>query len=138
MAVSTNSSESQAFERQLAEMVEIASADPRQRIVPAQVKEWAGNLQNHQFYNLFALMVAERYAAGALSYRVCDSIMNDLWWAWLEGEAGPKVPEPFYEIFLAFDAGEYHRKRDRSDDPVKDHTDPLIAEILSRQKHPMT
>lgn len=130
----------QALECRLAEMVEIARADPRRRIAPEQVEEWAGDLANHQFYNVIALMVAEKYAAGVLSYQVCDGIMNDLWWAWLESleSRGRAVPEPFYEIFSAYDAGEYHRKRDRSDNPVKEHTDPWIAEILSRPSHPMT
>lgn len=126
-------------ERYLAEMVEIVIADPRRVIQLSQVEEWASNLSNQQFFNLVALIIAEKYAAGTLNYQVCDAIMNDLWGAWLSGvEADPRLPCPFYEIYEAFDAGEYHRCPRQTDDPVKDYTDPWIAEILSRSSHRLT
>ncbi len=59
--------------------------------------------------------------------------MNDLWRAALSGLAQSdefEIPFPFYDVYEAFDAGEYHRKEDRSDDPVADFTDPMISELL--------
>ncbi|WP_074965712.1 hypothetical protein [Paracoccus aminovorans] len=126
------------LELQLGQMIEIARALPHQIIPSKQIEVWAGGLKYHQFFNLIGLMIAERYAANMLSYQICDSIMNYLWRAWLDGvEDGGHVPQPFYEIYEAFDAGEYPRTPDGSDDPVKDHTDPWIADILSRPAHPM-
>lgn len=68
---------------------------------------------------------------------MCDGIMNDLWGSVLDSIAGrPEnsvpVPYPFYDVFEAFDAGEYHRKTDKSDNPVAEHTDPMIAELLAK------
>ncbi|BBU54535.1 hypothetical protein KU6B_08000 [Mameliella alba] len=134
-----NSSDRDTLERHLAAMAEIASAEPRREIEPELIEHWAGNLRNHQFYNSVALMITEKYAAGLLSYRTCDCIMSDLWRAWLSGfESGTMVPDPFYEIFEAFDAGEYHRSPEKTDDSVKDHTDHRITEILSRPSYSMT
>lgn len=60
--------------------------------------------------------------------------MNDLWSAVQEGlgSGENQVPEPFFEIYEAFDAGEFHRKPDKTDDPVAEFTDPLLADIVLR------
>jgi len=98
------------------------------------VVRWAGSLDNWQFYNAAALQVARQYHRGQLAYSFCDGLMNDLWSAVQAGFTSGRnqVPEPFYEIYEAFDAGEFHRAKDRSDDPVADFTDPLIAKLISR------
>jgi hypothetical protein len=98
----------------------------------AEINQFAGCLDNSEFFNEIALEIAEKYQAGELSYTVCDGLVNDLWRAMLDGlpKSGASVPEPFYSIYLAFDAGEYFHTKDRSDDPVADHTDPQIADIL--------
>ena len=46
----------------------------------------------------------------------------------------PEFPWPstFFEVFEAFDAGEVHRRADKSDDPVGELTNPEIASIIAR------
>jgi hypothetical protein len=39
-------------------------------------------------------------------------------------------PELFWDVYLAFDAGEYYHDNDRSIDPVEAFTRPRIAEIV--------
>lgn len=98
------------------------------------VVRWAGGLDNWEFYNATALQVARKYHQRQLTYNFCDGLMNDLWSAVQAGFAssGNRAPEPFYEVYEAFDAGEFHRAKDKSDDPVADFTDPLIADLMSR------
>ncbi|MDR6667960.1 hypothetical protein [Rhizobium sp. 1399] len=107
---------------------------PEERISHDEVARWAGALDNWAFYNVTALEIAIGYYRGELDYTFCDGAMNDLWGA-VQAGFGPgniQVPEPFFEIYLAFDAGEYHRKPDKSDNPVADFTNPLIAELVTR------
>ncbi|MBK5571827.1 hypothetical protein [Ensifer sp. SSB1] len=107
---------------------------PEERLTLDDVIRWAGALNNWDFYNAAALEIATAYHRGELSYTFCDSVMNDLWGAVQEG-FGPganKVPEPFFEIYEAFDAGEFHRRQDKSDNPVADFTDPLISALVIR------
>jgi len=109
------------------------SEDPEARVTQGDVSIWAGSLNNWDFYNSISLQIAQKYQAGELSYATCDRLMNDLWGAVVSGLPHPEeaeIPDPFYDIYLAFDAGEYHRKADRSDDPVADFTNPMISELL--------
>lgn len=93
---------------------------------------WVGSTSDSDFFNSIALQIAEQYHSGALSYEVCDHIMNDLWSVVRDCfiPAHSAVPDLFYDVYLAFDAGEYYRAADRSDDPVTEHTKPMIEEIL--------
>ncbi|MFK4772293.1 hypothetical protein [Rhizobium sp. ZW T2_16] len=95
---------------------------------------YAGALNHWDFYNSAALEIAKGYHRGELSYSFCDGVMNDLWSAVQEGfgRGNNEVPEPFFEIYEAFDVGEYHRKHDKSDDPIAEFTDPAIAELSIR------
>ena len=45
-------------------------------------------------------------------------------------EPPPPWPKLFWRVYEAFDAGELHRKPDKSDDPVSEFTDPEIADIV--------
>lgn len=117
----------------LREIVARASLPGSDRISPDDVIGWSGSLENSEFYNAVSLDLAREYHAGNLSYTVCDGIINDLWKAAKSGAFGwgqAEAQEPFYGVYLAFDAGEYYRTADRSDDPVALYTDPLIAEIV--------
>jgi hypothetical protein len=98
------------------------------------VVRWAGGLDNWEFYNAAAVQIAMKYHQGHLTYSFCDWLMNELWRAVQASftNGSNRVPEPFYEIYLAFGAGEYHRSEDKSDDPVAAFTDPLIADLVSR------
>jgi len=115
-------------------MVARISLGPDVRFTKTDVLAWAGSPSDSNFYNSIAFRIAEQYHHGALSYEVCDHIVNDLWRVVLEWFVPMynKVPYLFYDVYLAFDAGEYYRTADRSDDPVAEHTKPMIKEIILR------
>lgn len=86
------------------------------------------------FLNEISRALALAYQAGDSSYEFCDSLINDLWAIFMDRVGKPneiKCPDLFIEVYDAFDAGEYHRSPDKSDNPVADYTDPQIAKIVA-------
>ncbi len=115
-------------------MIEHVTTNPHSYFFDEDVQRWAGGLVNDDFFNSISLEIARRYHGGLLNFEVCDSIMNDLWRIILRDiKAGARVPDPFFDIYLAFDAGEYHRTADKSDDPEFDFTRPMIADVLESE-----
>jgi hypothetical protein len=118
----------------MSEFLQFAIDQSPRRLTRADIMRWAGECNDWDFYNSAALEIAKGYHRGELSYTFCDGVMNDLWSGVQEGFGSGKneVPEPFFEIYEAFDAGEYHRKHDKTDDPVVEFTNPAIAELAIR------
>ena len=118
----------------LALMVERDQQSPRKKNTEADLAIWIGRTVDNNMLNEISLVIARSYQDRSISYEIADSIMNDLWGVVIDRSFQKKsaIPSPFYEVYEAFDAGEYHRRPDASDDPVADHTDPLIAELLER------
>lgn len=85
-------------------------------------------------FDSFGTHLAKMYQKGDLNYEFCDALVNIAFSDWLGpiDDESEKWPADFYEVYEAFDAGEYYRKDDKSDDPVADHTDPMIREFLER------
>lgn len=114
-------------------LIECATSSAERRVTKDCIVRLSGSLVNWDFYDSVSLEIAQEYQAGGLSFEICDGIMNDLWPMVVEGlmlSGEHELPCPFYEIYEAFDAGEYHRKADRSDDPVELYTKPMIEELL--------
>lgn len=88
------------------------------------------------FSNEFALRLANGFHTGQLTYEFCDEAINYLFGFFTTPPVfGPdkNVPEPAFEIFQAFDSGEYSRPSDPPGiNPIEKYTRPHIAEILSR------
>jgi len=90
----------------------------------------------HDFFNNFALNLAQYYFENKITYEVCDFVAT-----WLSGVMinekflsieGYEVPSPAYDVFLAFDAGEYtHSNDDENIDPVNKYTNRQIEAILN-------
>jgi len=81
-----------------------------------------------------SLGVACRYVDGNASFDYCDAIMNNLFNVILLGEKNVITSDLAWEIFLAFDAGEYHHQGDAPDiNPEKKYTHPMLFEILRRE-----
>lgn len=101
------------------------------RLTHDDIVRWAGAFDNLDFFTGSAIEIGRGYHAGELTYTFCDGAMNDLWSSVQEGfrPDDNELPEPFFEIYEAFDAGEFHRKYDKSDNPVAEFTDPAIAEL---------
>jgi hypothetical protein len=121
-----------AMDDLLKRMVDKVSLHPEARITISDIAAWAGSTTDGDLYNAISFGIMEQYHNGALGYTVCDQIMNDLWDVVKDCfiPVHNKVPTLFYDVYLAFDAGEYYRTADRSDDPVAERTKPMIEEIL--------
>lgn len=102
------------------------------------IEKWATErgLNLTDFLDGFGTEIAKRYHSGALSFEFCDSLVNSLW-----GELIDRVtknddvrwPDDFHQVYEAFDAGEFYRLPDQSDDPESDFTKPLIAAFLANK-----
>ncbi len=77
-----------------------------------------------------AIRLARGFAEGELTYGLGDAIANDLYGVCIDNRIGD-FPAIFWSVFEAFDAGEFHRSTDKSDDPVLEHTMPMIRDLLA-------
>lgn len=84
-------------------------------------------LSEDDFCDRAASALAAGFDADVLDFVFCDVVINDIV-GWREYE----VPSLCWEVYLAFDAGEFHRRSDHGDDPVVEHTRPLIAQAMIR------
>jgi hypothetical protein len=80
--------------------------------------------------NIVALSLARRYDAGEMTFAESDRAANSLHsWSMLKRDR--LLPEPAYQVFLAFDEGEYRHNGDANDvDPEAKYTRPMIKELL--------
>ena len=89
-----------------------------------------------EFAHDFSRDVAQNYWNGLYDYSFCDGAMNWLYGfltdpAYLESNDNTISEFPL-EVYLAFDAGEYHHSGDDdSVNPVGKYTDPAIEKVLS-------
>jgi len=91
----------------------------------------ASNISLDEFAHKFSKDVAQKYWDGLYDYSFCDGAMN-----WLYGfltdpvylESNDNTISEFpLEVYLAFDAGEYHHSDDEETvDSVRKYTDPAI------------
>jgi len=89
-----------------------------------------------EFAHEFSRNVAQNYFDGVYDFSFSDSAVN-----WLYGfltdstylaSNGNAISEFPLDVYLAFDAGEYHHScDDDSVDPIIKYTDPAIEKVLS-------
>jgi hypothetical protein len=99
-------------------------------ITEADVEKWhaAAELHRSELYNQIAIWLARGFHRRELSFEFCDAIVNDL--HAIITLANEDRPELFWEVFLAFDSGEFYPNNDRSKSPVEIYTRPLIAKVV--------
>lgn len=90
--------------------------------------------------NILALYVAEQYDLGAMPYEDADKIMNAAWGVsttaafWEANDS--TIPDRMYQVYLAFDEGEYQHRGDAEDiDPVLTYTNPLVKAFLQEVRN---
>jgi hypothetical protein len=101
-------------------------------ITNRDVGEWSekAGLSRGAFYDAMALRLALGFQNDAFEFGFCDQVVNDLRAVIsVQIEDRPKL---FWDVFLAFDAGEFYPIDDRSIDPVETFTRPRIAEIVRK------
>lgn len=80
-------------------------------------------------------LVASRYASNEIDFEEADVVMNAVWSICVSNEFWADhdrtIPPVTNAVYLAFDAGEYHRESDPpATDPEVKYTRPLIDEFL--------
>lgn len=90
-----------------------------------------------EMINELSLDIAKAYSREEVSYNLADDLMNQIWAYMLEDPfltaTNNFIPSPAYDIYDAFDSGEWRRKKDDSGiDPVKKYTDPTINKIIEK------
>jgi hypothetical protein len=80
----------------------------------------------------FAERVASEYLASRLSFEAADRAMNRLYtFSYVDKDRG--MPRLAWEVFDAFDEGEYQHNGDPEDtDPEVKYTKPKIEQIVAR------
>ena len=84
-------------------------------------------------YDALAAELARGYFDRRYSFAFCDAVVNQLWTLLIDEdpqEAPSPWPNLFSRVYEACDAGECHRRADKTDDPVAELTEPAIAEIV--------
>lgn len=100
----------------------------------------AASCAPNELLDQLSLHVARAFIEGALSFEHGDFIMNSVF-ATLCASHYPsgycEMPELTYEVYLAFDCGEYRRPEDaESEDPVEKYTRPMLLRLLEEQTLP--
>ena len=89
-------------------------------------------------FDKLAVILARKYHSGELDYETADWFANQFESELtnLIVEMWPKTNGPYpmkwSEVYEAFDAGEFDHFG-RSSDPVREFTEPMIAEFLAKQ-----
>jgi hypothetical protein len=81
-------------------------------------------------YDRIALYLARGFHNAELDFEFCDAIVNDMFGIIISTPEGP--PDLFYEVYNAFDAGEFTHAGNRDENPVEVYTRPTIREIVER------
>jgi len=89
-------------------------------------------LTREEAFNSLSISVARRYQSQSLTYEEADYAANLIWSAMVQDcvdrEDQGGFAQPAYDIYEAFDAGEYDHGD--GDDPIEKYTKPRIKEIL--------
>lgn len=76
--------------------------------------------------------LARSFARSELSFEFCDAVINDVHWmvmdAWTVGGEPPS--QLLWDVYLAFDAGEYFHDAEHKEDPIQTYTRPAIEKFL--------
>jgi len=102
----------------------------------SDIERWieiVGSTKRHA-YDVIARHLAVGFHEGRFPFWFCDSVVNAVVGFAYDDclQNGEDLPALFYEVYLAFDAGEVGRA---GMDPIEIHTRPMIAEIIRDPAH---
>ncbi len=97
------------------------------------IDRWTNQLAvtRNALYDLIGVWIAEGFHKHELDFEFCDAVVNDIF-AFADANNGFPMPDLFWEVFLAFDAGEYSHLGDRDVDPIEKYTRPSIKALVER------
>jgi hypothetical protein len=99
-------------------------------LTESDVLRWStvGGRSRSQVFEEIAMFLALSFNTSELSFEFCDALVNDLFGPYTD-TSRPKS-ELFWDVYLAFDEGEYYHDSNRDEDPVETYTRPMIARIV--------
>lgn len=86
-------------------------------------------------FNAIMVRLAELFLEGELAFWDADDVANAVWPLMLDDaiERDVALPSPAFEIYEAFDAGEWDHG-DPARNPVERFTRPLLREVVDAQR----
>src|ERR1035437_6094287 len=99
-------------------------------LTEADVERWSNECgwSRSLLFDEIAKLLALGYNASELSFEFCDMVVNDLA-SPVTNTSGPR-PQIFWNVYSAFDEGEYYHGDNRDEDPVEVYTRPMIARVV--------
>ena len=121
----------------LAELKRIGEAEAgkqysrRAHLNEADIRRWSALIGEPRLalYDQVATYLARGFHCGKLAFEFCDAILNDMF-GLITSANDEKLPDLFYQIYYAFDEGEYYHRDKPDEDPVEAYTRPQIARII--------
>lgn len=116
---------------ELAQLAELAPKDA----FDARLEQFraAEGLEHGDAIDVVALVAAQQFLDGSISFDKGDQILNLLWIRitddLVEHGADSPMPELAYKVYDAFDAGEYHHGDGK--DPVTTYTVPALRDVVA-------
>ena len=106
--------------------------DLERHLTEADVERWiaASGWSRSQLFDEIAMYLAFGFNGSELSFEFCDAVVNDL--SAPVTNTGGTRPMVFWQVYSAFDEGEYYHDNNQSVDPVDVYTRPMIARIVER------
>lgn len=103
-------------------------------LTETDVERWSTECgwSRSQLFDEIAKRLALGFNSSDLSFHLCDMVVNDLA-SPVTNTSGPR-PQIFWEVYSAFDEGEYYHDNNRDEDPVEVYTRPMIARIVEAMK----
>src|SRR5580692_5647206 len=102
----------------------------RARLTDNDIQRWSALIGEPRsaLYEQIAIYLAHGFHSSELDFEFCDAIVNSIHAVIIS--ANENRPDLFWEVFLAFDAGEYYHGNNRNEDPAEVYTRPLIARVV--------
>lgn len=108
----------------------VAYSSLDRHLTEGDVERWRSECgwSRRQLFEEIAARLAIGYDRSELSFEFCDAVVNDLFGP-VTDTSGPR-PEVFWDVYSAFDEGEYDHHNNRDEDPVEVYTRPKIARLV--------
>jgi hypothetical protein len=94
------------------------------------ILKWTASagMPKQDLYDQLAIELARGFHSSELSFEFCDAVINEIHSVIIF--KNEQCPHFFWEIYLAFDSGEYYHEGYRGEHPAEAYTRPQIERIL--------
>jgi hypothetical protein len=105
------------------------------RLTENDIRRWTDLLGESRavLYDRIATYLARGFNNLELPFGFCDAVVNGIFAVSISAYEGQ--PKLFWEVYLAFDEGEYYHDDKRDEDPVELYTRPEISRIVTSLNH---